>query len=136
MNLSRAAKKFRDQMPKPLEAAKPARAKKEKKPKVADGPEPAPQAVEPVAVAEPTPAPVVEAPAPVAEAAPAQSAQPKKAWPEKVKRPRFVFVREKTEKREQTPAPALPPRSTKFSAKLLTKHLAPPPADDTPKSGR
>jgi hypothetical protein len=56
---------------------------------------------------------------------------PKAPRPKKVKKPRFI--REQTEKR---PAPkpkpaALPERSTKFRAKLMTKNLAEAPKDET-----
>ena len=130
MNLSRAAKKFRDQTPKKGEGPKPANAKKEKvEAPPAPTPEPVPQPVQAIV---PTPEPVAPAPAEVAE--PIPPAQHKKARSEKVKRPRFV--REKAEKRERPVAgPVLPPRSTKFTAQLLTKHLAVPPTED-PKAGR
>jgi hypothetical protein len=48
--------------------------------------------------------------------------------PKKPKKPRFV--REKKEKRPQSPAPALPPRSTKVTAKLMTKGITTPPKDE------
>ena len=48
--------------------------------------------------------------------------------PKKEKKPRFV--REKKEKRPESKGPALPPRSTKATAKLMTKGLAVPPKDE------
>ena len=47
--------------------------------------------------------------------------------PKKEKKPRFV--REK-EKRPESKGPALPPRSTKATAELMTKGLALPPKDE------
>jgi DNA polymerase-3 subunit gamma/tau len=130
MNLSRAAKKLREKMPAPAAApAAPVEAKNDKKKEKQAPPAPVappPPPVEVVAPPEPEPAP------PVAEPTPA----PKKERPPKVKRPRFVFVREKTEKRPAPTGPALPPRSTKFTAQLLTKNLSLPPEDETPKTGR
>ena len=122
MNLSRAAKKLRDQTSKPPEALKSAPATK----KTQSPPAPAavPPAVEPVAA--PVPEVAAEAPEPAA-APPAQEEKPAK-----VKRPRFV--REKSQKRERPAGTALPPRSTKATAQLLTKNLAPLPPDDTPKA--
>ena len=49
--------------------------------------------------------------------------------PKKEKKPRFV--RQKKEKRPESKGPALPPRSTKATAKLMTKGLALPPKDET-----
>jgi hypothetical protein len=130
MNLSRAAKKFRAQEP---EAPKRAKTKKQAKTPPTPTPVPAPEpVVETVTPVEPIPEPV--APAEDVELAPQQPAPPKRAWPVKAKRPRFV--RERGEKHEQVAAPALPPRSTKPSARLLTKNLALPPKDDPTKSGR
>lgn len=43
---------------------------------------------------------------------------------------RARFVREKKEKRPKPTGPALPPRSTSATAKLMTKGLALPPKDD------
>lgn len=45
------------------------------------------------------------------------------------------FVREKTEKRPQAKAAPLPPRSTKATAKLMTKGMATPPKEE-PTSGQ
>jgi hypothetical protein len=123
MNLSRAAKKFRTQIAQEPEAPKPATARKQ--PKAAPAPIPVPEPV--VVTVEPTPEPIPE---PVIPAeVPAPTSQPKKAWPVKAKRPRFV--REKVERRERTSAPALPPRSTRLVARLLTKNLALLPQDDS-----
>ena len=116
MNLSRAAKKFRAQMPQQPAAPRPARAKGAKTP---PAPPPVPEPV--VAAPPPAPAPLPEPVAPVA-------VPPKKGWPVKAKRPRFV--REKVEKRERAAAPALPPRSTRPVARLLTRNLALLPKDD------
>jgi len=123
MNLSRAAKKFRAQMPKEPEA--PNRAQDKNKSKIPPITPALPLAVvsEPVVTVaptpEPTPEPVVPAPAP----------QPKKSWPVKAKRPRFV--REKAEKRERRAPATTPPRSTKFAARLLTVNLVMPPKDES-----
>jgi len=118
MNLSRAAKKFREQMPREPRAPKRAEAKKVAltPPAPVPVPEPVVETIEPI----PEPA----APARVAEPVP----QPKKVRPVKARRPRFV--REKVERRDRTVAPALPPRSTKLVARLLTKNLALLPRDD------
>ncbi|HXD88878.1 MAG TPA: hypothetical protein VN641_20475 [Urbifossiella sp.] len=124
MNLSRAAKKFRAQMPQEPEAPRRAKNKHEKK---------APPAPPAIAVPEPSvsvaPAPE-PTPEPVAQEEVAGGVpKPKKAWPVKAKRPRFV--REKVEKRERPAVlPDPPPRSTNFAARLLTKNLAVPPKDD------
>jgi hypothetical protein len=131
MNLSRAAKKFRAQEP---QAPKAARAKKAKSP-----PPPAPSpASEPVVEmstpVEPIPEPVVEPPAEAAPPEVVPAAPPGKAWLVKAKRPRFV--RGKAERRERVALPALPPRSTKPAARLLTRNLTLPPKDDTPTPGR
>ncbi|AMV27333.1 hypothetical protein VT84_23235 [Gemmata sp. SH-PL17] len=56
-------------------------------------------------------------------------APPKPVVPE-VKKKRKRFVREKQEKRVEPTGPALPPRSSKVNAKLMTKGLALPPQDD------
>ena len=53
---------------------------------------------------------------------------PKKVWPVKAKRPRFV--RAQVERRERSAAPTLPPRSAKLSARLLTRNLTLPPKDE------
>jgi hypothetical protein len=126
MSLSRAAKKFRAQMPK-----KKPEAPKHTEVKRQDAP-PAPQPVEPVQAIEPPAEPEAIAPVAVMEDAPASP--PKKVWPAKAKRRRFV--REQAEKRERTSGPALPPRSTKFTAQLLTKNLSLTPATDDQKASR
>lgn len=134
MNLSRAAKKFRAQVSQEPEAPTPANAQKKNNARPTPAPmpvlEPVVQAVEPVL--EPVPEPVAAAEA--VEPAPVPVARPKKGWPVKAKRPRFV--REKTERRERPMIPALPTRSTRPAARLLTKNLALPPKDDTPGAGR
>ena len=124
MNLSCAAKKFRAQMPQEPEAPKRAKNKHEKK----TPPAPPPVAVpEPIVSVVPAPEPPPEPEAP--EEVPVDAPKPKKAWPVKAKRPRFV--RENVEKRERPAVPPPPPpRSTKFAARLLTKNLAEPPKDD------
>jgi hypothetical protein len=137
MNLSRAAKKFRALVPAEPEAPKPAKEKSKKKAKTPPPPAP-PPAPEPVVETstptEPIPEPVVEAPAEAAPPEPVPAAQSRKAWSAKAKRPRFV--REKAERRERVSLPALPPRSTTAAARVLTRNLALPPKDDTPKPGR
>lgn len=127
MNLSRAAKKFRAEMPQETEASKTSKANK-KAARAPAAPQSAVQAVEPVV--EPIPEPA--ATAPVSEPAP----RPKKVRPEKVKRSRFVYVPQKAEQQERPAAAPLPPRSTKLTARLLTKNLALPPKDDAPKLPR
>ena len=133
MNLSRAAKKFRVQMPQEPEAPKEARAKKKAQTPPTPVPLPVPEpVVETVTPREPVPEPVV--PAEVVQPAPVSSAPSKKGWRVKTKRPRFV--REGAENRERTTVPALPPRSTKLVARLLTKNLSLLPKDEPLKSGR
>ena len=131
MNLSRAAKKFRALMPDEPEA--PKRAKSKKQNAQPTPPPPAPQpVVETIKPADPVPEP--ELPESPAEATtPVPAAPSKKAWRVKTKRPRFV--REKAERRERVPVPALLGRSAKPVARLLTKNLALPPKDD-PKTSR
>ena len=125
MNLSRAAKKLREQMPQVPVAPKRAEAKKKSETPPAPPPVPVPDPVaETVASVEPLPEPAAEVLA-VAEV-PAPPVQ--KTKPVKVKRPRFV--REEAEKRERAEAPALPPRSSKPAARLLTQKLAIPPKDE------
>ena len=59
--------------------------------------------------------------------------EPGKRSREVVKRPRFVYVPEKAERKAPPAAPAVPaPRSNKLSAKLMTKNLALPPEDESP----
>lgn len=125
MNLSRAAKKFRAQMPQETEAPKRAKHKnKANAPPVPPPPVAVPEPVVTVApMPEPTPEPVVTAE--VHDPAP----QPKKPWPVKAKRPRFV--REKAERRERPAAPEMPPRSTTFAARIMTMNLVMPPKDET-----
>src|SRR6185437_12214873 len=125
MNLSRAAKKFRGQMPQEPEA--PKRAKKKHEKKAPPAPPPPVAVPDPIVSMPPAPEPPPE---PVAHEEVASDAlKPKKVWPVKSKRPRFV--REKVEKRERPAVlPAPPPRSTNFAARLLTKNLAVPPQDD------
>lgn len=50
--------------------------------------------------------------------------------PKKEKKPRFV--REKKGKPPESKGPALPPRSTKATARLMTRGIALPPKEDTP----
>lgn len=45
-------------------------------------------------------------------------------------------MRERAEKPERVAAPALPPRSTKLAARMLTRNLALPPKDAFTKGGR
>jgi hypothetical protein len=133
MNLSRAAKKFRDQTPRPVKAPRPAPSKSEKNlPPPAPVPEPVPQPVELIAPAEPVVETIPEVAAEVPTTTP--DAPAKKSWPEKTKRPRFV--RATTEKRERASVPVLPPRSANLAAKLLTKNLIVPPKEENPKAGR
>jgi hypothetical protein len=133
MNLSRAAKKFRDQTPR--KQPQPPRPAEPKKHATAAAPTPvAPQPVEPVNSVEPTPGPEAVTPIELAEATPAVAAPAKKVWPAKAKRRRFV--REQSEKRERASGPTLPPRSTNFAARLLTRNLALPIAGDEPKASR
>jgi hypothetical protein len=133
MNLSRAAKKFRALMPEEPTRPKPAKGKGKKKAKTPTPPAPQP-VIETSTPVEPTPEPVVEAPAEVTPPEPVPAAPSKKVWPVKAKRPRFV--RETAERRERVTLPALPPRSTKLTARLLTRNLALVPRDDTAKPGR
>lgn len=137
MSLSRAAKKFRDQTPQKPEATKPpAEAKKKSQVPAAQPAQPAPPPpppAEPIQAIEPVPEPQAAPPAEAAEAAPT-AAPPKQVRPPKAKRRRFV--RERAEKKERSTGPALPPRSTKSTARLLTKNLPPPPAADGPKASR
>lgn len=137
LNLSRAAKMFREAeskkspttSPQPTAPAarKPPKAKTPTPPPV---PEPVLPEPEPVP---PHPEPVVE-PVQAVAPAPEPSAAPKKVWPAKAKRPRFV--REQAEKRERAALPPLPPPSTRLTAKLMSKNLALPPKDEPPAPGR
>jgi hypothetical protein len=54
--------------------------------------------------------------------------------PKELKKPRFV--REKKERRSQSKGSALPPRSTKATAKLMTREIAPPPPKDEKPPGQ
>jgi hypothetical protein len=129
MNLSRAAKKFR-QSEDPKESKRKAAKSKAAAPDQAPEAAKAPEAVkppEPVQVPEPEPEPVAELAEPVQPAEAAVPDEPKK------KRPRFVFVRQKTDKVETQDQPKLPPLpqpSKKVSAKLMSKNLALPPKEE------
>jgi hypothetical protein len=129
MNLSRAAKRFRASMPKESDPPKPIPSQKAAK--VLPKPDPIPEPVREPVVEKVEPAP--EPDVPLVPAGPPAAAS-KKAWPVKAKRSRFV--REKGEKRERAPAPTLPPRSTKLTARLLTRNLALLPKDEPHKTGR
>jgi hypothetical protein len=131
MNLSRQAKKFRALQPKDSEGPKPVADKKKKKKAQAEAPAAsAPATAVESANAEPVAVPEVVVVQPTATQEPAQ---PKKPWVEKTKRQRFV--REKTEKRERVTLPPLI-SSNKFTAKLLTRNVAPVPKDDADKTFR
>ncbi|HEV3439870.1 MAG TPA: hypothetical protein VG122_21060 [Gemmata sp.] len=101
--LSREAKKHKDEES-PLPTAKKAIAKVPEKKAVVKVPE---KVETPITPPEPVIAPVVET----------KNVKPKKAR----------FVREKKEKKPQTNAAPLPPRSTKAAAKIMSKKLAIPP---------
>ena len=73
---------------------------------------------------------VAEVVKPAAEAVQGHVGQPVVDAVEKPKKPRFVRL--KTEKRPQPKAAPLPPRSTRATAKLMTKGLAVPPKDEKP----
>jgi hypothetical protein len=126
LNLSRAAKKFKESEPRDTATPRPAASKKPattpapaKQREVAKQPEPLTQAA----------AETVE---PATESTPAPAPEPKV----KTKRARFVFVRPKTEKKEQPTeqpveeAPSLPTPSKKQSAKLMTKNISLPPKEE------
>jgi hypothetical protein len=127
MALSRLAKKFRELEPQQNSNLASTKSKKNKKAKESDAvpsattaPAPAPQAV---AAPEPLPAPE-----PVA---PPEPPKPGKRQQEKVKRPRFVYVPTKTERKPLAPKPAVqPPPISKLSARIMTQNLALPPEDD------
>jgi hypothetical protein len=119
LNLSRAASKMRLQEPEQRRVPRPAQ--KPVAPYPAPQKPPAEPAPEPVAV---TAEPAVVAPAPA----------PKKAWPVKSKRPRFV--RAKAQKPDRAAAAPLPPPSTSLFARLMTKHLVLPPKADGPSFSR
>ncbi len=115
MALSRLAKRFREQEPTTTTTVSKKADKSAKK-----------------AAAKPVPAvPVVVAPAPAPEpVAPPEPSKPGKRQQEKVKRPKFVYVPQKSERKpEATPAP-LPPRSNRLAAKMMTQNLALPPEDE------
>jgi hypothetical protein len=121
MNLSRAAKKFRDQKHEPEAPKKATAGAKPGTPPPPPTPAPAPV----VRAPEPIPAPLPEPTVPAAGGGPAPP--PKKERPVKAKRPRFV--REKAGKQERTAVPPLSVGSTKPAARLLTKNLALLPKD-------
>jgi hypothetical protein len=129
MNLSRAAKRFRASMPKESDPPKPVPSQKAAK--VPPKPDPIPEPVQEPVVENVEPAPEPDVPP---EPAGPPAAPSRKVWRIKTKRPRFV--REQAEKRERTTAPALPPRSTKPTARLLTKNLALLPKDEPARTGR
>jgi hypothetical protein len=120
LNLSRAASKMRPQESEQRRAPRPTR-----KPA-------APNPLHQTSPAEPAPLPVAAQPEPVVVPPPpeasAPAAAPKKAWPVKSKRPRFIRVQ--AEKHERATAAPLPPPSTKLNARLMTKNLALPPKTD------
>jgi hypothetical protein len=118
MALSRLAKKFRELEPQQNPTQAPSKSKKAKKA----------AAVQPAApVAAPAPQ-VVAAPEPVA---PPEPPKPGKRQQEKVKRPRFVYVATKSERKPLAPKPAVqPPPISKLSARIMTQNLALPPEDD------
>jgi hypothetical protein len=124
MALSRLAKKFRELEPQQNSNLASTKSKKNKKAKESDAvpsatPVPAPQAVA---------APEPPAPEPVA---PPEPPKPGKRQQEKVKRPRFVYVPTKTERKPLAPKPAVqPPPISKLSARIMTQNLALPPEDD------
>ena len=146
MNLSRAAKKFRAEMPTEPKALKPVQERKLQQKLKAQAqqaaPEPVPEAAPQIEAV--TPVEVVEEPALAAgpcpepvdidPTEPAAPPAPKKAWRVKVKRARFV--REQAERRERPQTPALPSRSTKLTARMMTQNLAVPPKDDDAKLPR
>jgi hypothetical protein len=130
MNLSRAAKKFRASMPN--ESDPPKLIPSRKAAKIPSNPDPIPQAVQEPVVEKTEPALVPDVPPELTAQPPA--APSRKAFRVKAKRPRFV--REKGEKRERPAVLSLPPRSTKLTARLLTRNLSLLPKDDAPKAGR
>jgi hypothetical protein len=120
MALSRLAKRFREQEPTTTTTTVTQKKSSEKTGKKAPAAKPAPAA------------PVSAAPAPAPEpAAPPEPPKPGKRQQEKVKRPKFVYVPAKTE-RKAPAAPTLPvgPRSNKLAARLMTQNLALPPEDE------
>jgi hypothetical protein len=130
MALSRLAKKFRELEKKQDQpgqnSAPPASKKAGKATKTV-----APVSAKPVEAQ----APVQVEPVVVAPVAPPEPPKPGKRSREVVKRPRFVYVPEKAERKTPSAPPAVPtPRSNKLSAKLMTKNLALPPEDDAPAS--
>lgn len=108
MNLSRAAKKFRQSEPKNPKSPTPT---PQTKKKAAEPPKPVEQG-EPVVVVEPPKPVVVEPVAPEVDKTPKPLPHPK--------RPRFV--RAQTEKRQRVNLPPLV-SSNKPAARVLTKHL-------------
>jgi hypothetical protein len=118
MALSRLAKKFRDQEPTKTTTTVTSR-KIEKTTKTV-----APAKAPSVPVAPPAAVEPVPAPEPV-EVKPGKR-QRQQQLP---KRPKFVYVPTKTEKKPAaTPAP-LPPRSNKMAARMMTQNLALLPDD-------
>lgn len=122
MALSRLAKKLRESEPdQNTDANASKKGKKNKKAAAA----PAPAAPAPVAVA--VPAPV----APPEPAAPPEPPKPGKRQQEKVKRPKFVYVPEKTERKPLPQKTTVqPPPITRLAARLMTQNLALPPEDE------
>ncbi|MBN9523807.1 hypothetical protein J0H58_35735 [bacterium] len=118
MALSRLAKKFREQEPTPTTTPVVSKKAGKAAKKVAK-----PASVAPVVVA-PVPAPPPE-PVP-----PPEPPKPGKRAQEKVKRPKFVYVPQKSERKPVvTPAP-LPQRSNKLAAKMMTQNLSLPPEEE------
>ncbi|QDU22705.1 hypothetical protein [Urbifossiella limnaea] len=125
MALSRLAKKLRELEPdQSADGSSSKKNKKNKKAPTGQGPAPTPAA--PVAVAPAAP------PEPVA---PPEPPKPGKRQQEKVKRPKFVYVPDKTERKplpEKKTVQA--PPVTRLAARLMTQNLALPP-DDEPARG-
>ncbi|MFO0797445.1 MAG: hypothetical protein U0804_08195 [Gemmataceae bacterium] len=127
MALSRLAKKLRELEPdQNSDANSSKKNKKNKKAPAGHGPAPTPAPAAQVVVAPAAP------PEPVA---PPEPPKPGKRQQEKVKRPKFVYVPEKTERKplpEKKTVQA--PPVTKLAARLLTQKLALPP-DEEPARG-
>jgi hypothetical protein len=125
MNLSRAAKKFRETEPKQSVTPKPVAPKGKAKAPAKDPAVPA----EPVAAVIEAVAPVVEkveAVPPATEPTPQPAVEPR-PWPVKSKRSRFV--RTKVEKRERVTLPPLVSGNTQ-AARLMTRNLASVPREE------
>jgi hypothetical protein len=120
MALSRLAKKLRELEPdQNSDAAASKKGKKNRKPTAPSAP------VEPVAVAAPIPV------APPEPEAPPEPPKPGKRQQEKVKRPKFVYVPEKNERKPLPPkATVQPPPVTRLAARLMTQNLALPPEEE------